>query len=278
MNHTQRFATPGFQRASGRPRARSEPVIFYVWRRTTTQGYADAPVCFRHFEAATGTGTRCGPVPKPDVLRQPAPFSTTPITRCVEGCLIGVDFWLDMGAERFAVDAVPSCFEAEGQLAARALALNSRLPAAVEGPGWRQRADVLLLAEATSRSLSRRPTGQRLNCMPPSTSGLTATPVSARGQWPAAMPLRDCPHPCQEMVAGLPRALPLRNHDELWLGDVNWCPMRWWEAIPQWLSADARNHWLNGESNRRLAPCSMAMPGQHPATCPHLQPCPLLLL
>jgi len=97
--------------------------------------------------------------------------------------------------------------------------------------------DGCLLAEADQRSIESGPTGQdetacRLRLSP------HGPPVAAvaNGRSDA---LPRLPHPCQEM--GRAAAGPCRGATTMSSakGMVTWCPMRWVEAIPQWLS-DAR--------------------------------------
>ena len=65
--------------------------------------------------------------------------------------------------------------------------------------------------------------------------------------------LGQCLQEAQDAVAGCRWALPLRNHDELWLGDGHLIPDEVIQTIRVGLP-QGQGHWLNLGINRRLAP------------------------
>ena len=74
--------------------------------------------------------------------------------------------------------------------------------------------------------------------------------------------LRECLQAAQNAVGGCRWALPLRNHDELWLGDGHLVP----EEVIQTIRAglhQGQGHWLNWGINRRLAPLLNGDPGSN---------------
>jgi len=180
------------------------------------------------------------------------------------------NFWLDIGGRRLRLDASAFLFEAEGSPHAEGRP-KLTLPAAVEGR-VEARAGMCCCwrGDPAAREVGG-PTGQSMNLHAASTSP-QRPPV--RGPWPMAAADGPCAiaSPCPGDGAGLWRwALPLRIHDELGSGMVTWCPMNGVEAIPQWLSR--RTVPLAELGNQRRWPPANAMPGPHPATCPHLR-CP----
>jgi len=224
LNHTS-VLHPWFQRALWAPQGSSER-DFYVWR-DDDQGYADAPVLFRHFEASNWEWNEvAGQFYLHRFLRhQPDLNYANPEVQ--EEMLKVVDFWLDMGADGFRLDAVPFLFEAEGSRCEglpETHAFLRRLRARVESSGR----DVLLLAEAIQPVDESAPYLANDELHAAFDFGLTAHLFAAvaNGRSDA---LRDCLTHAQEMVPGCRWALPLRNHDELWLGTATWCPMRWWK-------------------------------------------------
>ena len=65
--------------------------------------------------------------------------------------------------------------------------------------------------------------------------------------------LGDCLNEAEQAVDGPRWALPLRNHDELWLGDGHLIPDEVIQSIRVGLP-QGQGHWLNWGINRRLAP------------------------
>ena len=248
LNHTS-VLHPWFQRALWAPQGSSER-DFYVWR-DDDQGYADAPVLFRHFEASNWEWNEvAGQFYLHRFLRhQPDLNYANPEVQ--EEMLKVVDFWLDMGADGFRLDAVPFLFEAEGSRCEglpETHAFLRRLRARVESSGR----DVLLLAEAIQPVDESAPYLANDELHAAFDFGLTAHLFAAvaNGRSDA---LRDCLTHAQEMVPGCRWALPLRNHDELWLGDGHLVPDEVVETILNGFPG-AREHWLNWGINRRLAP------------------------
>jgi len=248
LNHTSNLH-PWVQRARWAERGSAER-DFYVWRDDDT-GYAKAPVLFRHFEQSNW---QWDPVAGQYYLHrflnhQPDLNYANPAVQ--EAMLAVVDFWLAQGVDGFRLDAVPFLFEAEGTRCEGLPETNACFKQV------RQRADacgrdVLLVAEAIQPVVESAPYLAADELHAAFDFSLTAHLFAAiaRGRVDG---LRECLRHAQELVPGCRWALPLRNHDELWLGDGHLVDASVVEAIrtgfPQ-----ARGHWLNWGINRRLAP------------------------
>lgn len=248
LNHTSNLH-PWFQRARWAERGSAER-DFYVWRDDDT-GYAEAPVLFRHFEQSNW---QWDPVAGQYYLHrflhhQPDLNYANPAVQ--EAMLAVVDFWLAQGVDGFRLDAVPFLFEAEGTRCEGLPETHAFLKQV------RQRADgcgrdVLLVAEAIQPVVESAPYLGHDELHAAFDFSLTAHLFAAiaRGRVDG---LQECLRHAQKLVPGCRWALPLRNHDELWLGDGHLVDASVIEAIrtgfPQ-----ARGHWLNWGINRRLAP------------------------
>jgi maltose alpha-D-glucosyltransferase / alpha-amylase len=248
LNHTSNLH-PWFQRARWAERGSAER-DFYVWRDDDT-GYAEAPVLFRHFEQSNW---QWDPVAGQYYMHrflnhQPDLNYANPAVQ--EAMLAVVDFWLAQGVDGFRLDAVPFLFEAEGTRCEGLPETHAFLKQV------RQQADacgrdVLLVAEAIQPVVESAPYLAADELHAAFDFSLTAHLFAAiaRGRVDG---LRECLRHAQELVPGCRWALPLRNHDELWLGDGHLVDASVIEAIrtgfPQ-----ARGHWLNWGINRRLAP------------------------
>ncbi len=248
LNHTSNLH-PWFQRARWAPSGSAER-DFYVWR-DDNQGYAEAPVLFRHFEQSNWQwdGVAGQFYLHRFLHHQPDLNYANP---AVQEAMLGVvDFWLAQGVDGFRLDAVPFLFEAEGSRCEglpETHAFLKRVRQRVEACGR----DVLLVAEAIQPVAESAPylADDELHaafdfCL---TAHLFA--AVARGRVDG---LRDCLRHAQAMVPGCRWALPLRNHDELWLGDGHLVEAAVIEAIRTGFP-NARGHWLNWGINRRLAP------------------------
>ncbi|BEV36126.1 alpha-amylase family protein [Synechococcus sp. M16CYN] len=248
LNHTSDLH-PWFQRARRAPKGSSERNV-YVWSDNPRQ-YSDAPVLFWHFESSNW---EWDPVAKQYYLHrffrhQPDLNYANPQVQ--ETMLEIVDFWLEKGIDGFRLDAVPFLFEAEGTRCEGLFethAFLKRLRKRVDAHGR----DVLLLGEAI----------QPMNEVVPYltddelkgafnfvlTAHLFASIASGTTQ-----NLCQCLTEAQQAVDGPRWAIPLRNHDELWLGDGYLIADEVIQAIRAGLP-QGQGHWLNWGINRRLAP------------------------
>jgi maltose alpha-D-glucosyltransferase/alpha-amylase len=248
LNHTSDLH-PWFQRARWAPRGSTER-DFYVWR-DDPNGYAEAPVLFRHFEQSNW---QWDPVAAQYYLHrflrhQPDLNYDNPAVQ--NAMLAVVDFWLAQGVDGFRLDAVPFLFEREGSRCEglpETHAFLKRLRQRVDQCGR----EVLLIAEAIQPVQESAPYLADDELHSAFDFNLTAHLFAAvaRGRVEG---LRRCLADAQKLVPGCRWALPLRNHDELWLGDGHLVEEAVIEAIRTGFP-NARGHWLNWGINRRLAP------------------------
>jgi maltose alpha-D-glucosyltransferase/alpha-amylase len=248
LNHTSDLH-PWFQRARWAARGSAER-DFYVWRDDRT-GYAEAPVLFRHFEQSNWQWDAvAGQYYLHRFLRhQPDLNYDNPVVQ--DAMLAVVDFWLAQGVDGFRLDAVPFLFEREGSRCEglpETHAFLKRLRRRVDQCGR----EVLLIAEAIQPVQESAPYLADDELHGAFDFSLTAHLFAgvARGR---AEGLRRCLADAQRLVPGCRWALPLRNHDELWLGDGHLVEEAVIEAIRTGFP-NARGHWLNWGINRRLAP------------------------
>ncbi len=248
LNHTS-VLHPWFQRARWAPTGSSER-DFYVWRDDDS-GYPEAPVLFRHFETSNWEwDSVAGQYFLHRFLRhQPDLNYDNPAVQ--DAMLEVVDFWLGKGVDGFRLDAVPFLFEREGSRCEglpETHAFLKRLRARVDGCGR----DVLLIAEAIQPVKESAPYLADDELHAAFDFALTAHLFAAVAHGRCAQ-LRRCLEHAQALVPGCRWALPLRNHDELWLGDGHLVE----DAVVQTVLTgfpNAREHWLNWGINRRLAP------------------------
>ena len=248
LNHTS-VLHPWFQRARWAGKGSSER-DFYVWR-DDDHSYAEAPVLFCHFEQSNWEWDEvAGQYYLHRFLRhQPDLNYDNPAVQ--EAMLAVVDFWLAKGIDGLRLDAVPFLFEQEGTRCEglpQTHAFLKRLRARVEACDR----DVLLIAEAIQPVHESAPYLADDELHAAFNFALTANLFAslAHGQ---AKELRNCLTQAQAMVPGCRWALPLRNHDELWLGDGHLVA----DDVIQTVLAGfptAQGHWLNWGINRRLAP------------------------
>ena len=248
LNHTSDLH-PWFQRARWAPKGSSERDV-YVWSDDPKR-YAEAPVLFRHFEASNW---EWDPVAEQYYLHrflrhQPDLNYENPWVQ--DTMLEVVDFWLDRGVDGFRLDAVPFLFESEGTRCEglpETHAFLKRLRERVDAHGR----DVLLLGEAiqpveeAAPYLSDDELHGAFNFV--LTAHLFAAIASGRTQQ-----LGECLMQAEQAVSGARWALPLRNHDELWLGDGHLISDEVIQTIRVGLP-QGQGHWLNWGINRRLAP------------------------
>ena len=248
LNHTSDLH-PWFQRARWAERGSAER-DFYVWR-DDDRGYGEAPVLFRHFEQSNW---QWDPVAGQYYLHRflrHQPDLNYANQAVQEAMLAVVDFWLEEGVDGFRLDAVPFLFEAEGSRCEglpETHAFLRRVRKRVDACGR----EVLLVAEAIQPVVESAPYLADDELHAAFDFSLTAHLFAAiaRGRVDG---LRDCLRHAQSMVPGCRWALPLRNHDELWLGDGHLVEDAVIEAIRTGFP-NAREHWLNWGINRRLAP------------------------
>ncbi len=248
LNHTSHLH-PWFQRARWAPRGSKEREV-YVWSDDPKR-YAEAPVLFRNFEASNWHWDEVAEQyylhrflrHQPD-LNYENPW--------VQEQMIGVvDFWLGRGVDGFRLDAVPFLFEAEGSRCEGLPATHEFLKKVrkkVESHGR----EVLLLAEAIQPVDEAAPYLAENELHGAFNFALTAHLFSAIATG-SSKKLRVCLQESQDAVSGCRWALPLRNHDELWLGDGHLVPADVIQNIRAGLH-QGHGHWLNWGINRRLAP------------------------
>ena len=248
LNHTSDLH-PWFQRARWAPRGSSER-DFYVWRNDRS-GYAEAPVLFRHFEQSNWQWDSVAEQYYLHRFLRHQPDLNYDNPAVQEAMLAVVDFWLAQGVDGFRLDAVPFLFEREGSRCEglpETHAFLKRLRRRVDGCGR----EVLLIAEAIQPVQESAPYLADDELHGAFDFSLTAHLFAAvaRGRVDG---LRRCLGQAQALVPGCRWALPLRNHDELWLGDGHLVEEAVIEAIRTGFP-NARGHWLNWGINRRLAP------------------------
>ena len=248
LNHTSDLH-PWFQRARWAPKGSPERDV-YVWSDDPSR-YSDAPVLFRHFEASNW---EWDPVAEQYYLHrflshQPDLNYANPWVQ--EAMLEVVDFWLERGVDGFRLDAVPFLFEQEGTRCEglpETHAFLRRLRARVDAMGR----EVLLLGEAIQPVQEAAPYLAEDELHGAFNFVLTAHLFAAVASG-STRQLGDCLNEAEQAVDGPRWALPLRNHDELWLGDGHLIPDEVIQSIRVGLP-QGQGHWLNWGINRRLAP------------------------
>lgn len=257
LNHTSTLH-PWFQRARWAPEGSPERDV-YVWSDDPKR-YADAPVLFRHFESSNWEWDE---VAQQYYLHrflrhQPDLNYDSPVVQ--EEMLDVVDFWIERGVDGFRLDAVPFLCEAEGSRCEGLPETHEflkRLRARVDRHGK----DVLLLAEAIQPVEEAAPYLADDELHGAFNFALTAHLFASIASGTVEA-LRECLQAAQNAVGGCRWALPLRNHDELWLGDGHLVP----EDVIQTIRAglhQGQGHWLNWGINRRLAPLLNGDPGSN---------------
>ena len=248
LNHTSDLH-PWFQRARWAPKGSTERDV-YVWSDDPSR-YSDAPVLFRHFEASNW---EWDPVAEQYYLHrflshQPDLNYANPWVQ--EAMLEVVDFWLERGVDGFRLDAVPFLFEQEGTRCEGLPETHTflrRLRARVDAMGR----EVLLLGEAIQPVQEAAPYLAKDELHGAFNFVLTAHLFAAVASG-STRQLGDCLNEAEQAVEGPRWALPLRNHDELWLGDGHLIPDEVIQSIRVGLP-QGQGHWLNWGINRRLAP------------------------
>lgn len=253
LNHTS-TQHPWFQRARFAPQGSADR-NFYVWS-DHQNGYSEAPVLFQHFERSNwhwDSQARQFYLHR-FLHHQPDLNYDNPAVQ--EAMLQVVQFWLDRGVDGFRLDAIPFLYEREGtrceglpETHAFLRRLRQRVQAHCQQSG---REEVLLLAEAIQPIDEALPYLDEGELHAAFNFALTAHLFAAvaHGQ---ATDLNAFLLELSERNVGRGWALPLRNHDELWLGDGHLVPQEVVNRVRDGFPA-ARGHWLNWGINRRLAP------------------------
>ena len=257
LNHTSTLHH-WFQRARWAPEGSPERDV-YVWSDDPKR-YADAPVLFRHFESSNWEWDEVAQQYSLHrfLRHQPDLNYDSPLVQ--KEMLDVVDFWIERGVDGFRLDAVPFLFEAEGSRCEGLPETHEflkRLRARVDSHGK----DVLLLAEAIQPVEEAAPYLADDELHGAFNFALTAHLFASIASGTVEA-LRDCLQAAQNAVGGCRWALPLRNHDELWLGDGHLVP----EDVIQTIRAglhQGQGHWLNWGINRRLAPLLNGDPGSN---------------
>jgi maltose alpha-D-glucosyltransferase/alpha-amylase len=253
LNHTSNLH-PWFQRARFAAPGSAER-NYYVWS-DSEERYGTAPVLFRHFEDSNWQWDElAGQFYLHRFLHhQPDLNYDNPAVQ--EAMLQVVEFWLERGVDGFRLDAIPFLFEREDTRCEglpETHAFLKRLRSRVQESSRRRgRPEVLLLAEAIQPMDEAMPYLDEGELHAAFNFGLTAHLFAAVAYGQAADLVQFLTE-LSEADVGRGWALPLRNHDELWLGDGHLVPQEVIHRIRDGLPA-ARGHWLNWGINRRLAP------------------------
>ena len=248
LNHTS-YLHPWFQRARWAPKGSPERDV-YVWSDDRNR-YREAPVLFRNYETSNWEWD--------DVAKQyyfhrflrnqPDLNYENPWVQ--EQMLEVVDFWLDRGVDGFRLDAVPFLFEEEGTRCEGLPKTHSFLKKIRQRVNSSDK-EILLIAEAIQPvdEASKYLVNDELHCA--FNFALTAHLFAAVASG-STTHLSNCICEAQKASPGCVWALPLRNHDELWLGDGHLVS----EEVVKMIRAglhQGHGHWLNWGINRRLAP------------------------
>ena len=257
LNHTSTLH-PWFQRARWAPKHSPERDV-YVWSDDPNR-YSDAPVLFRHFEASNWEWDEVAQQYYLHRFLRHQPDLNYENSLVQEAMLEVVDVWIERGVDGFRLDAIPFLFEEEGSRCEGLPATHAflqRLRQRVEAHGR----DVLLLAEAIQPVEEAAPYLDDSELHGAFNFVLTAHLFAAIASGRVAG-LRQCLAEAKAAVPGCRWALPLRNHDELWLGDGHLVS----DAVVQTIRAglhQGHGHWLNWGINRRLAPLLNGDPGSN---------------
>ena len=248
LNHTSDLH-PWFQRARWAPKGSSERDV-YVWS-DDPQRYSDAPVLFRHFESSNWEWDEVAEQYYLHRFLRHQPDLNYANPWVQDTMLEVVDFWLDRGIDGFRLDAVPFLCEEEGTRCEglpQTHAFLKRLRERVDVCGR----EVLLLGEAIQPVQEAAPYLADDELHGAFNFALTAHLFAAVASG-NAQSLGGCLQEAQAATQGCRWAMPLRNHDELWLGDGHLIPEEVIQTIRLGLP-QGQGHRLNWGINRRLAP------------------------
>ena len=251
LNHTS-YLHPWFQRARWAQKGTYERDV-YVWS-DDPERYANAPVLFKKFESSNWEWDEVAGQYYFHRFLKNQPDLNYENPWVIDQMFGVVDFWLDKGVDGFRLDAVPFLFEEEGSRCEGLPKTHSFLKK------LRQRVDgkskvknILLLGEAIQPVKDIEPYLSNKDELHGAfnfslTAHLFAAVASGKTKH-----LRSCLKESQLLIPGNRCALPLRNHDELWLGDGHLVPDEIIQMIRTGLH-QSEGHWLNWGINRRLAP------------------------
>ncbi len=248
LNHTSHLH-PWFQRARWAPKGSLEREV-YVWSDDPNR-YADAPVLFRNFELSNWEWDEVAEQYYLHRFLRHQPDLNYENPWVQEEMLGVVDFWLQRGVDGFRLDAVPFLFETEGSRC-EGLPKTHEFLKEVRKRVDSHGGDVLLLAEAIQPVKEAAPYLAKDELHGAFNFALTAHLFAALASGKTNQ-LKSCLSEAQEVVPGCRWAMPLRNHDELWLGDGHLVPDEVIQTIRTGLH-QGHGHWLNWGINRRLAP------------------------
>ena len=248
LNHTSHLH-PWFQRARWAPKGSTERDV-YVWSDDSNR-YPQAPVLFRKFETSNWQWDEVAEQYYLHRFLRHQPDLNYENPWVQEQMLGVVDFWLERGVDGFRLDAVPFLFESEDTRCEGLPETHSFLRKVRERVEQNGR-DVLLLAEAIQPVEEAGPYLADDELHGAFNFALTAHLFAAIASG-NCNDLRLCLEEAQKVVPGCRWALPLRNHDELWLGDGHLVPEDVIQTIRTGLH-EGHGHWLNWGINRRLAP------------------------
>ena len=248
LNHTSHLH-PWFQRARWAPKGSTERDV-YVWSDDSNR-YPQAPVLFRKFETSNWQWDEVAEQYYLHRFLRHQPDLNYENPWVQEQMLGVVDFWLERGVDGFRLDAVPFLFESEDTRCEGLPETHSFLRKVRERVEQNGR-DVLLLAEAIQPVEEAGPYLADDELHGAFNFALTAHLFAAIASG-SCNDLRLCLEKAQKVVPGCRWALPLRNHDELWLGDGHLVPEDVIQTIRTGLH-EGHGHWLNWGINRRLAP------------------------
>ncbi len=248
LNHTSDLH-PWFQRARWAPKGSKERDV-YVWSDDPTR-YSEAPVLFRKFESSNWEWDEVAQQYYLHRFLKHQPDLNYENPWVQDQMLEVVEFWLGKGVDGFRLDAVPFLFESEGTRC-EGLPATHRFLKKVRKRVDQSGRDILLLAEAIQPVKEAAPYLVENELHAAFNFALTAHLFSAIASGKCTN-LRLCLEETKLAVPGGNWALPLRNHDELWLGDGYLVSQEVIEAIRSGLH-QGHGHWLNWGINRRLAP------------------------
>ena len=248
LNHTSHLH-PWFQRARWAPKGSLERDV-YVWSDDPNR-YSHAPVLFRNFESSNWEWDEVAEQYYLHRFLKHQPDLNYENPWVQEQMLEVVDFWLERGVDGFRLDAVPFLFESEGTRCEGLPETHAFLRKVRQRVEENAR-DVLLLAEAIQPVHEAAPYLAEDELHGAFNFSLTAHLFAAIASGNCKS-LRECLQDAQDVVPGCRWALPLRNHDELWLGDGHLVPEDIIQVICSGLP-EGHGHWLNWGINRRLAP------------------------
>jgi len=248
LNHTSDLH-PWFQRARWAPKGSVERDV-YVWSDDPSV-YKDAPVLFRKYESSNWQWDDVAKQYYWHRFLQHQPDLNYENPWVQDQIIDIVDFWLEKGVDGFRLDAVPFLFEEEGTRCEGLPKTHQFLKKIREHVDSKDR-DILLLAEAiqpVKEAASYLGNKELHGAFNFSLTAHLFAAIASGTIGKLSLSLKEA----QEVGANCNWALPLRNHDELWLGDGHLVSEDVIQTIRLGLH-QGHGHWLNWGINRRLAP------------------------